>query len=600
MKPDRPIEPISEFFFHAPNEIVNQTIELVSRGLTGQEILPPKPHALVLTAEADHNGAFDLSFSPLRPLVTQINARTMKKLESLYHVTNKRVDSSTGFCRAIREEAEKRGPIRLLWSNAHGSPQCIQLGNNNSDEDLLCRGQNLMTRCFDGLAPDATVVLDSCSGGEGGADGRNLANALAGVTHPNVRIFASREPHEMSIIADGDPLAVSFWTPDRENSTYLVDRGALGPGVSDNSTVDEDQLVRSDPLDGLDDFFGGSRAVEGSRTSHDITLLRIVSTVGQLTSQMVGVSAAVNTVSNLRLVLKQPLQAPRVLAERWLATVEGHVRHLQGFRFANLASPMALINVSSSALALLDVVSTIVELFRTPKDTLRALASLPYMTVKCALTNIRDLFTHPKRALPRMLKSIVMAPVQTVRRFLSAVGLRRRRRKRRGAECQSMVVTIDPAEEARRQDVYIRDLATLYELARAKWFVVPTRTPEQYHHDVLRDATNWNMAEWHRFPGLLVENLQRDLFGVVHCLSPTAHPPFTVAPPNVILATREMVVKTVEAIASVNALSSANETHQQLTTANIGQMEVLENSVSRLSSLVRANQSRLRQLISHH
>lgn len=174
--------------------------------------------ALVLTANADHNGAFilGLNTNPHKRLVFQ-------QLELAYDVKYKRISDITTFCNAIDEETKKNGPLELLIIRGHGSKTGLRLDTST----LFKVGDPLPTRsCLQNLPPHATIVIDSCSVGKGREYARNFANYIAAHSPPSTRIFSPTEDITGFVFSKVYPIEVNFEDlshPLIGNITYKID-----------------------------------------------------------------------------------------------------------------------------------------------------------------------------------------------------------------------------------------------------------------------------------------------------------------------------------------------------------------------------------------
>jgi hypothetical protein len=391
-----------------------------------------------------------------------------------------------------------------------------------------------------------------------------------------------------------DPLVVKFYPKKQpgglpgDDATYLVDHHARSESLCQEALgwpsrfgpeFQSDQSIRADSrISGYED----EQAISSSGSS-----ISSVPRIGlELAGRITGISEVIDTVTDVRALIAQPLEAPRTLFDRFLSNKEYHLRRLANLDFSS-STMNELLSVGTSALALMDLVSTAVDLFRTPEATLRSIVTAPYVVVKTALQNLRDLATHPKKAIPRLLKAFVQSPAQTVRRFFSAIGLRRRKKKKKRGG-------LDPAEMARRWNHFNDGVVESYGLAQSKWLLVPGRTFEDYHADVLHDALLWNTSDYHLFPSLLTDFLRKDLYQTVHRMSSRAHPPYTLAPPEVVLATHETVVFTNRLVQAVDEMLVVEHCHQKITIQTVIQVDSVERKVKTLSELVRNNRDKLR------
>lgn len=132
--------------------------------------------AIVCYPKHDHNGAFAKA--------------SWKPLEKVYNVRYYEVGSDDELRDAL-DHGTRTGIVDVVWLGGHGQPDAMQLGNSHGDErdtfDLSDEGRFRMA--FSRLAAGATIVLDSCSTGAGGAASTNLANMVKRLA-PMSRVIA--------------------------------------------------------------------------------------------------------------------------------------------------------------------------------------------------------------------------------------------------------------------------------------------------------------------------------------------------------------------------------------------------------------------------
>lgn len=168
--------------------------------------------ALIILPRSDHNGAFQSYYAK----------KTFSEIVKRYRTFAYEVDSDTQIVESARR-VSKYGKISLLVICGHGEKQSIELDKQPNLFQLQINTQNpenfsatkdylnaLLVRdrvCFDlgdvrrgkmdglvfHLAENALVFLSSCSVGEGGYGGDNIANALADKLRPKkCRVVASQ------------------------------------------------------------------------------------------------------------------------------------------------------------------------------------------------------------------------------------------------------------------------------------------------------------------------------------------------------------------------------------------------------------------------
>ncbi len=198
-----------------------ETLEVhLLKGLTNQ-----RGRALVLTASSDYNGALsnEILLSSSEGMKHSFHdIQTLKTLERFYDVTYKKVSDLNSFCQAIDQEAAQNGKPDVLLVRAHGEPLSMALDENR----FLIVGDHLPVRsCLHNLSPHATIILHSCSTGEGREQYDNMANYFARNSPEGVRIFASTIPHNKLTILKSNPLEVRFENTYRKQTdiTYKID-----------------------------------------------------------------------------------------------------------------------------------------------------------------------------------------------------------------------------------------------------------------------------------------------------------------------------------------------------------------------------------------
>lgn len=166
------------------------------------------PFALLLQAEADHNGVF--STSAHRHILLQI-AKT-------HRVALKMINSGWFFGGKIREaEQEHGGPIDLLYVSGHGDSDRIRFGEFGIwNFHPFLRIGDLEKPIFSSLANHAIIILDSCNAG------KVLAPVLAATSErivlaskfsfdPVDTIFHySSTPRLLALGSENQPLMLSF------------------------------------------------------------------------------------------------------------------------------------------------------------------------------------------------------------------------------------------------------------------------------------------------------------------------------------------------------------------------------------------------------
>ncbi len=180
------IDPITNFILSSPPETVYRWVSNLTEAAcnlhpTAQKVckqivtLVPdslktkRPNALILTASSDHNGALALTF--FQPDVFEF-----KQIERTHNAKYKSISDIPSLCRAIDEEKANGIAIDVLIIRAHGERRGMQLDNTNN---LTIYDPLPKKSCLQNLAPKATIILESCSTGQGFEELPNVANHIA-------------------------------------------------------------------------------------------------------------------------------------------------------------------------------------------------------------------------------------------------------------------------------------------------------------------------------------------------------------------------------------------------------------------------------------
>jgi hypothetical protein len=288
-------------------------------------------------------------------------------------------------------------------------------------------------------------------------------------------------------------------------------------------------------------------------------------------------------------------KTPQAMVRNVLQQPEAILKNCQNFVNNPGANYMGALSAVSGILTFMDSVSWIVDFAKSPKKTALSIVKMPYTTVEGVIKLGAALIKHPEKAAGELFKSLVKAPAVTVKRFLTSVGLKKKRKRRQQAPTQ---ILIDPAEQMRIAQQYAKDLMALYSLARSKWMLDPYKTAEDYHYDLLAD---WNGSaaslggNYYAFPRFLTAKLEQNDLQAIRQYSPFAHYFEPLPPPEVIMHTlleTTLVMAKVE-IAST-ALAVSHEVDVQATQQLNIERERLKANTSNLSALL-ANPDELKQ-----
>jgi hypothetical protein len=225
--PDGSIAPITNFLLFPLDSIGNLGKDMVLSACNSnsimqrvciqfQDFLPRKSlkkRALVLTANFDHNNAFNLGFFGS-------STPTFKKIESMYDVKYRRISDVFSFCKAIDEETFSAGPIDLLIIRAHGNQIRIRL---DTDRTFTIYDQLPSSSCLNNLSSESTILIDSCSTGKGEENENNFANYISMNSPPRARVFSATDVATGFAISQEDPIEFQFYKVLSEVLTYKID-----------------------------------------------------------------------------------------------------------------------------------------------------------------------------------------------------------------------------------------------------------------------------------------------------------------------------------------------------------------------------------------
>lgn len=191
--------------------------------------------ALILTANTDWNGGLSLhAFND--------NIYTHRVIDRTYNVTYKRISDTLSLCKAIDDEASQNGPPHLLIIRAHGTQETMQL----DEHSRLRIGDPLPTgSCLHNVHPEGTIILFSCSTGQGKDLEENIANYIADHAPAQAKILASTGILRHYVINKDNPADSHLYGfEDRlfvmpsmvENRTYKIDKSKTKSSIKVPST----------------------------------------------------------------------------------------------------------------------------------------------------------------------------------------------------------------------------------------------------------------------------------------------------------------------------------------------------------------------------
>lgn len=260
-----------------------------------------------------------------------------------------------------------------------------------------------------------------------------------------------------------------------------------------------------------------------------------------------------------------------------------------GEKFLNnpAANYMGAFAAVGSILTFMSSVTWICDFCRDPKKTAIEVVKMPYTCIEGVVKLGISLIRNPEKATLQLFKSLIKAPEVTVKRFLTAVGLKKKKkRKHREEPARS-----NPMEEARMAKKYANDLMNLYLLARSKWFIDPYKCIEEYHDDLLND---WNIGiaapscveNYFNFPSFLASKLEQNDFDSIKLYSSKAHSSQPIVPLEIVGVFQEELVQLAKVEFASAAIAVAHEVHMTATDKLNAERERLSQNVNQLSSLL--------------
>ncbi len=133
---------------------------------------------LAASAEVDHNGATD----PFQSFGDENFDKTVPHcIRKFSDVVYKTIRHPLQICERI-QSAAKEGPIQDLFIHAHGNPYTMGLSKSSRFKvfDLLPQD------CFDGLASNARIFINSCRTGANGLSQPNIAQWISWISNREV------------------------------------------------------------------------------------------------------------------------------------------------------------------------------------------------------------------------------------------------------------------------------------------------------------------------------------------------------------------------------------------------------------------------------
>lgn len=182
---------------------------------------PAAPYAWIVTAEEDHNCAFD-------PFNHE-NLLSLVRLHSVYNLCRSTIRNIKDLCFVWALAAREKMAAKLTIIQAHGGPNSALLSvDDHFKQSKISTLDESLGPCLQKLAPQSTLILDSCSTGKGKESNYNLANHIANQAPPGTRIFAPEEDAtdlEISKIHPNLEIEARFINSNTNsiNITYFID-----------------------------------------------------------------------------------------------------------------------------------------------------------------------------------------------------------------------------------------------------------------------------------------------------------------------------------------------------------------------------------------
>ncbi len=327
--------------------------------------------------------------------------------------------------------------------------------------------------------------------------------------------------------------------------------------------------------------------------------------------QMTGIKPAIEEFRKLHdtmvVFAKNPAQGPIKLVSQILNTpgtkikilLQGPQNILKGGKlFLNNPTFMGAVGVCGSILSVIESVTWAIEFMRDPKHMAKATLKAPITTVKTAAKMSVALIRDPRKTAIFLCKSVIKAPVETVKGFLRAIGLKKRKKKRSAPQPR----VLSPQEKTRIMKKYTNNLTALYGCAKVNWFIEPFKTLEEYHQDLLKD---WEHIRENRihckhyvdFPAYLKAKFDQRDFNSIMRLSPRAHPKAAIPPVEVISAYEDVGKAFVEVKAVSKVLDTATQVKAAVYKDLNAERASLDQNVTQLKTLIDNNEDKIKQAL---
>lgn len=236
--------------------------------------------------------------------------------------------------------------------------------------------------------------------------------------------------------------------------------------------------------------------------------------------KVTGVNSAIDELVKINEILHclvtNPSQVPIKMIASVLRRPESVIRNILDSPKTIMKDFMSLSTVFS-VLSFMDSINWMFDLFHNPKGTIKSMILMPYTIVKSVIDLGTSLIRNPGKTVELLFKSLIHTPERIVSKFFTNIGLKRKKKRR----IESQSITISPEDQKR----YIKDLTSLYCIARFKGFIDPDKTIEKYHYDLMEDWGLFNAGcSFFDFPQLIIKQMEENSWIHLRSYSPKAHP----------------------------------------------------------------------------
>jgi len=204
---------VEEILFY--NNLGITSDEITSALRKGENIVSftdtSKPNALVVFPVSDWNGTFlTLTSGPQHTPLGVIS--DIKKFYDVQVII-------AGTEQEVYKSLASTPNIDLLILGGHGKKTALLLSKEKGEKGEIDTSDNEMRDYLSHLSPNAKIILNSCSTGEGGENTDNLANFIAGMA-PGREVYAPKTPSYLYKMNLEQEVSVSFMGDKCKDVTY--------------------------------------------------------------------------------------------------------------------------------------------------------------------------------------------------------------------------------------------------------------------------------------------------------------------------------------------------------------------------------------------